>query len=188
VVDLATLAAFALVDLKRPEEARMALAPLGDSASATFARARVADRAGDFANAIAICESLLVVKPDLGPALNLAGYLLADSGQRLEVAGKYLQRARELSPGDPAGRFSGFVAQATRDGVPSAGGRFAPHRRNPAPPRHGVARRRCARTARRDARRVLALALAHRADALRPVYALIGDAGPDRSPALRFHR
>lgn len=102
VVDLATLAAFALVDLKRMEEARMALAPLGDSASATFARARVADRAGDTANAITICESLLAVKPDLGPALNLAGYLLADSGQRLDVARKYLERARELSPGDPA--------------------------------------------------------------------------------------
>jgi len=101
-VELATLAAFALVDLRRLEEARMALAPLGGSASATFARARLADRAGDQATAISICEALLVVTPDLGPALNLAGYLLADSNQRLDVAQKYLQRARELSPGDPA--------------------------------------------------------------------------------------
>ncbi len=101
-VDLATIAAFALIDLKRAEEARIVLSALGDSASATFARARVADRAGDTANAITICESLVAVKPDLGPALNLAGYLLADAGQRLDVAEKYLQHARELSPGDPA--------------------------------------------------------------------------------------
>ena len=101
-VELATLAAFALIDLHRKEEARMALAPLGDSASATFARARVADRAGDPATAISICESLIAAKPDLGPALNLAGYLLADTNQRLDVAEKYLTRARELSPGDPA--------------------------------------------------------------------------------------
>jgi len=101
-VELATLAAFALVDLKRAEEARMALASLGDSATATFARARVADRAGDPANAIAICESLLAVKPDLGHVLNLAGYLLADSNQRLDLAEKHLRRARDLSPGDPA--------------------------------------------------------------------------------------
>jgi predicted Zn-dependent protease len=78
------------------------MSSLGDSASATFARARVADRAGDSSSAISICESLLAAKPDLGVALNFAGYLLADSSQRLDIAAKYLTRARELSPGDPA--------------------------------------------------------------------------------------
>jgi len=101
-VELATLAAFALVDLGRAGEARTTLAGLGDSAMATFARARVADRAGDPATAISICEALLAVKPDLRVALNFAGYLLADTGQRLAIAQQYLRRARELSPGDPA--------------------------------------------------------------------------------------
>jgi tetratricopeptide (TPR) repeat protein len=101
-VELAMLAAFAYVDLKKPAEARAVLASLGDGVAATFARARVADRAGDIAGAIAICESLLATKPDLAAALNLAGYLLADSGQRLGDAERYLKRARELSPGDPA--------------------------------------------------------------------------------------
>ncbi|MBA2543789.1 MAG: tetratricopeptide repeat protein [Deltaproteobacteria bacterium] len=101
-LELATAAAFALIDLKRAEEAKLALAPFGDTTEATFARARVADRAGDHAGAIAACEGLLAAKPDLGAALNLAGYLLADSGQRLDIAEKYLIRARELSPGDPA--------------------------------------------------------------------------------------
>jgi Flp pilus assembly protein TadD len=35
-------------------------------------------------------------------ALNLAGYLLADSGRRLGDAERYLRHARELAPGDPA--------------------------------------------------------------------------------------
>jgi tetratricopeptide (TPR) repeat protein len=101
-VDLATLAAFALVDLGKPAEARGMLAPLGDGAAATFARARLADRAGDSATALALLEPLIAAKPDLIPALNLAGYLLADANQRLADAERYLRRARELAPGDPA--------------------------------------------------------------------------------------
>ncbi|MEO8703196.1 MAG: tetratricopeptide repeat protein [Kofleriaceae bacterium] len=98
----ATLMAFALVDLGKPAETRAVLAPLGDSAGATFARARVAERAGDAAGALALVESLVRAKPDLVAALNLAGYLLADSGQRLGDAERYLTRARELAPGDAA--------------------------------------------------------------------------------------
>ncbi len=101
-VDLATIAAFALVDLGRVADARKELAALGDGSTATFARARVADRAGDVSGALATVESLLGAKPDLAAALNLAGYLLADSNQRLADAERYLVRARELSPGDPA--------------------------------------------------------------------------------------
>jgi tetratricopeptide (TPR) repeat protein len=121
VVELATLAAFAYVDLKKPTDARAQLAPLGDSVGVTFAKARVADRAGDIAGALAICESLLATKADLPAALNLAGYLLADSGQRLPDAERYLKRARELSPGDPAVLDSwGWLLlkkRATRDAV-----------------------------------------------------------------------
>jgi len=101
-VELATLAAFALVDLGKLADARSQLALLGDGPTPTFARARVADRAGDTTGALAISESLIAVKPDLASALNLAGYLLADSGQRLADAERYLTRARELQPGDPA--------------------------------------------------------------------------------------
>ena len=99
-IDLATLAAFATVDLGRPADARALI--VGDDANAQFARARVADRAGDVTGALALVEALVRAKPDAGPALNLAGYLLADSGQRLADAERYLARAREVSPGDPA--------------------------------------------------------------------------------------
>jgi tetratricopeptide (TPR) repeat protein len=101
-VELAATAAFALVDLGKPADAQAVLAPLGDAASPTFARARVADHAGDVATALAIVEPLIRVKPDLVGALNLAGYLLADGNQRLGDAERYLRKARELSPGDPA--------------------------------------------------------------------------------------
>ena len=97
-LDLATLAGFALVALGRAAEVQIP----GSDASAQFARARVADRAGDVAGALALVEALVRTKPDAAPALNLAGYLLADSGQRLADAERYLRRARELSPGDPA--------------------------------------------------------------------------------------
>jgi tetratricopeptide (TPR) repeat protein len=101
-VELATIAAFAFVDQGKLSDARAQLAPLGDGPSPTFARARVADRAGDVQGALAIAESLIAVKPDFAAALNLAGYLLAESGQRLADAERYLTRARELQPGDPA--------------------------------------------------------------------------------------
>jgi tetratricopeptide (TPR) repeat protein len=107
-LDTALVAAFALADLGRLPEARARLAGFGagpdaaDRDAAQLARARLADRAGDRAGALAILEPLIRARPDLVGALNLAGYLLADAGQRLDDAGRYLRRARELSPGDPA--------------------------------------------------------------------------------------
>ena len=56
---------------------------------------------GTPAGALAILEPLIRARPDLVAALNLAGYLLADAGQRLDDAERYLRHARELSPGDP---------------------------------------------------------------------------------------
>jgi tetratricopeptide (TPR) repeat protein len=108
VLDNALVAAFALADLGRLGEARAMLARFGtgpDAAgrdAALVARARLADRAGDRAGALAILEPLIHSRPDLVPALGLAGYLLADSGQRLPDAERYLRHARELVPGDPA--------------------------------------------------------------------------------------
>src|SRR5262249_17394970 len=88
--------------LDRKADAKSAIAALGEAPSAVFARARVADRSGDPVGAVALCESLLTVKFDSPAALNLAGYLLADSGQRLPDAEKCLSRARELPPAAPA--------------------------------------------------------------------------------------
>jgi tetratricopeptide (TPR) repeat protein len=112
-LDSALVAAFALADLGRLAEARARLAPFGagpdaadrdaaDRDAAQLARARLADRAGERAAALAILEPLIRARPDLVGALNLAGYLLADAGQRLDDAERYLRHARELAPGDPA--------------------------------------------------------------------------------------
>ena len=101
-VDLATTAAFALVDLGKPRDALAVLATLPAGTSALFARARVADHAGDWRAAVELTESILRTKPDSAAALNLAGYILADHNERLAVAERYLRRARELAPGDPA--------------------------------------------------------------------------------------
>jgi len=101
-IELETAAAFALADLGKLPEARALLAPLGGGAAATFARARLADHTGDVATALATVRPLADAKPDLVPAQNLAGYLLADAGHQLEPAERYLRRARDLAPGDPA--------------------------------------------------------------------------------------
>lgn len=101
-LDLATLAAFALADLGKRDEAEAQLATYGDKPVALFARARLADHAGDAAAALARVEPLARAKPDFIGALNLAGYLLADLNQRLADAERYLKKARELAPGDPA--------------------------------------------------------------------------------------
>jgi tetratricopeptide (TPR) repeat protein len=107
-LDAALIAAFALADLGRLADARARLAPLaaapdaGDRDAAQLARARLADRAGDRAGALAGLEPLIRARPDLVAALNLAGYLLADAGHRLADAERYLRHARELAPGDSA--------------------------------------------------------------------------------------
>lgn len=93
--ELRVLSAFALADLGKKTEAR-ALVPDG------FARARLEDRIGDAPAAIAACEAVLAKTPNDAGALNYAGFLLADRGERLDVAEGYLRKARELSPGDPA--------------------------------------------------------------------------------------
>jgi len=107
-LDGALVAAFALADLGRVSEARAALAPFAastqpaDQQAATLARARLADHLGDTPGALALLEPLIRARPDLIAALNLAGYLLADANQRLADAERYLRRARDLAPGDPA--------------------------------------------------------------------------------------
>ncbi len=101
-VDLATLAAFAFIDLHRTSEAFDLMNGLHADVTVLFARARVADRAGNASVALQALSEVLRMKPDSAGALNLAGYILADRGERLPDAERYLRRARELSPGDPA--------------------------------------------------------------------------------------
>jgi tetratricopeptide (TPR) repeat protein len=107
-LESAMIAAFALADLGRLRDAQAMLAGFGtapsqpDHASGVIARARLAERTGDTAAALALLDPLIQAKPDIVAALNLAGYLLADARQRLGDAERYLRHARELSPGDPA--------------------------------------------------------------------------------------
>lgn len=101
-LNLASASAFALVDAGKPAEARAVLATLADTPPVVFARARLADYAGDTQTAIALAEAVVRGQPDHVGALNLAGYLLADRNVRLADAERYLRRARELAPGDPA--------------------------------------------------------------------------------------
>jgi predicted Zn-dependent protease len=98
-VDLALLEAYAIADEGDAAAARRVLA---DLPTAAFARARLADRLGDSAGAIAALEPFVRAHPDDVAALNLLGYLLADSGARLDDAERVLVHARELEPGDPA--------------------------------------------------------------------------------------
>ncbi len=126
-LDHALVAAFALADLQRLAEARAVLAPfarrgpLADRQAAQVAQARLAERVGDAAGALAVLDPLIRARPDLVAALNLAGYLLAERGERLADAERYLRHARDLAPGDPAILDSWGWLQlrrgATRDAV-----------------------------------------------------------------------
>jgi tetratricopeptide (TPR) repeat protein len=74
----------------------------GDAIIVAFLRARILDHIGDSAAALAILEPALRANPDHVGALNLAGYMLADRKERLADAERYLAKARDLQPGDPA--------------------------------------------------------------------------------------
>lgn len=101
-VDLAIVAAYARADAGDAAGARALLAGLGDGLPQALARARLEDHLKAHAAALAILEPLIAKHPDSTTALNLAGYMLADRGERLADAERWLARARDLSPGDPA--------------------------------------------------------------------------------------
>lgn len=94
---LALAEAFALADSGRLADARALIPDDRD-----VAVARLDEHAGDPAGAIAHLERHIATHPDDAFALDLAGYLLADGNQRLDVAADYLARARDLAPGDPS--------------------------------------------------------------------------------------
>ncbi|MDB4956119.1 MAG: hypothetical protein JWO36_3688 [Myxococcales bacterium] len=102
-LDVALTAATALTDLHRLEEARAALAGIkADATIVALANARLADHRQDSTTALALLEPVIRAHPDNLTALNLAGYLLADHGERLDDAERYLRHARELQAGDPS--------------------------------------------------------------------------------------
>jgi Flp pilus assembly protein TadD len=101
-IDLAIVAAYARADVGDAAGARAVLAGLGDGLPQQLARARLEDHLKSPATALAILEPVIAQHPDSTTALNLAGYILTDKGERLTDAEKWLARARDLSPGDPA--------------------------------------------------------------------------------------
>ena len=101
-LDLALVAAYAKADAGDAAGARALLAGMGTTLGAQLARARLEDHLKAPDAALAILEPLLAEHPDSTSALNLAGYLLADRGQRLADAERWLAHARDLAPGDPA--------------------------------------------------------------------------------------
>src|SRR5262249_22756542 len=103
--DLALLAAEALADSGSIDDGRRLLADLvkaKDEVGLRIAQGRLEDHASHPAAAVAILEDILRTRQTLVVALNQAGYLLADTNQRLDAAERYLARARMLSPGEPA--------------------------------------------------------------------------------------
>jgi tetratricopeptide (TPR) repeat protein len=74
----------------------------GEAIVVAFLRARILDHIGDAPGALAILEVALRAHPDHVSSLNLAGYILADRKERLADAERYLAKARDLQPGDPA--------------------------------------------------------------------------------------
>ena len=102
-LSLRLVEAFARADAGDAARARAIAAGLaGKPIVVAFLRARIADHLGDGAAALAALEPALKQSPDHVGSLNLAGYLLADTKQRLAEAERYLARARDLQPGDPA--------------------------------------------------------------------------------------
>jgi tetratricopeptide (TPR) repeat protein len=102
-LELAFAEATAHADAGDPAKARQLATQLrGDAIIVAFLRARILDHVGDGAAALAILEPALQASPDHVASLNLAGYILADRKQRLPDAERYLAKARDLQPGDPA--------------------------------------------------------------------------------------
>jgi predicted Zn-dependent protease len=97
----------------------------------TIYEARIREKEHDVKGALSVLEPYIHAHPDSAAALNLAGYLLADSRQRLGDAETYLKRARELSPGDPAVLDSWgwlLTARGRKEAIPvlEHAARFAP--------------------------------------------------------------
>jgi predicted Zn-dependent protease len=121
-----------MADAGSVADGRALLATIGDKLDAQLVRARFEANEHDPAAALKILLPIVHEQPHNTTALNLAGYLLADTKQHLGEAETYLHHARELSPGDPAVLDSwGWLQLArgkTRDAIRALdhASRFAP--------------------------------------------------------------
>lgn len=79
-----------------------ALEKLPDNNDLLYARALMAERVDRLDILVADLHAVLKNEPDNAHALNALGYTLADRTERFEEAEKYIQRAYELLPDDPA--------------------------------------------------------------------------------------
>ena len=131
-LELALTAAFALADSGAIDDGRALVTKLGDGLDAQLVRARFEDHVHDTRRALDLLVPIVHKHPHNTTALNLAGYLLADTKQRLGDAEAYLRHARELSPGDPGvlDSWGWFLLQSgrTRDAIRALdrASRFAP--------------------------------------------------------------
>ena len=60
------------------------------------------EQTGQFDSAVATFERLVALAPTFDAALNYLGYMLADSGQRLDYARELIERALQLKPNNAA--------------------------------------------------------------------------------------
>lgn len=79
-----------------------ALGDYQDNVDLRYSRAMVAEKLGNYPQLEQDLSFIISVEPENATALNALGYTLADRAQRLEEALKLIQKARELSPEDPA--------------------------------------------------------------------------------------
>lgn len=100
-LDLALAEALAHIEAG-DKAAAQAIAAKLTGEQAPYYRARIADKLGDQAQVIAILDAAVRTNPDHVGSLNLLGYTLAQTKQRLDDAEKFLTHARDLQPGDPS--------------------------------------------------------------------------------------
>ncbi len=79
-----------------------ALQRFDKDADLLYGRAIVRERLGRVPAAEADLQQILKDQPDDARALNALGYMLSNHTQRLDEAGRYIRRALEITPDDPA--------------------------------------------------------------------------------------
>lgn len=90
---------------KEIEAYRSGIEQVADTASQArlmMALGSTYEQAGQFDSAVAVFEQLVELAPNYDAALNYLGYMLADSGQRLDYARELIERALEIDPDNAA--------------------------------------------------------------------------------------
>lgn len=100
LIEIETLAE-AAPDIARPR-VDQALETFKFDASLLYARAMLAEKAGDIAAMETDLRRILQNEPDNAMVLNALGYTLADRNEKLDEALQLIERAAALEPDDPA--------------------------------------------------------------------------------------